>query len=120
MQTTNRVADQLLPKLPGFLPAANTKVPNQSLYKSLACLVDYTKAKILAHDFPSVKQCFDVAEGIYEHGSPPEKNAVETIFVYAFSAFMHGYDDATEQQVQSLMPACLRSAYVRQILDSGI
>ncbi len=117
MHTIHELANDLLP---GLQEVLTMKVANHNLYKSLECLVDYTKSKIKAHDYPAVKQCFAVAQGIYEHGNLVEKNAVETIFVYSFSSFMIGCDDESENHVQSLMPGCLRMAYVRQMVESGI
>jgi hypothetical protein len=57
----------------------------KDMYKSMQILTDYTKRMALEHNFKEVKKCMPLVERIYHKGNALVKNAVENIFVFAFS-----------------------------------
>jgi len=83
-------------------------------------LVRYTKRMISMHDLPAVVKCMRLADKIYEKGNELVKNAVENVFVFAFSGMRNGCNKVEWKVIQARMPMGLYSIYVKQIYRSGI
>lgn len=94
--------------------------PTLSIFKTIQCLADYTRRKVSQHDLKTVKKCFAIADNIYSKGNRIVKNAIENVFVYSFSSLMSVCSKDVKRQLQSIMPLYLHTAYVQQILKSGM
>jgi len=55
---------------------------------------------------------------IYKSGNAAVKNAVENIFIFAFSSILPRCNQVEWRLVQSCMPADLYSLYVGQVMRS--
>ena len=72
----------------------------------------------LEHEFKMVEKCMLLVEKIYEKGNVPVKNAVENVFIFSFSSIMTICNIVEWRIVQSFMPSCLYSLYIKQVLQS--
>ena len=100
-------------ELKGFSPTLN-------IFKTVQCLLNYTKREIIQHDLKAVKKCFAIAENMYEKGNESVKAAIENVFVYSFSLLINMCNEEERKQVQAIMPLNLHTAYLQQLLKSGI
>jgi len=91
-----------------------------NIFKTLQCLANYTKTKVIQHDLKAVKNSLTIAENIYVKGNSMVKNAMENVFVYSFSSLMNCGNNDEKRQLQAIMPGCLYTAYVQQVLKPGI
>lgn len=87
---------------------------------TMLVLVKYTRKMMHLHNLPAVVRCMRLADKIYNKGNDLVKNAVENVFVYAFSGIKACCDAPEWRRVQAGMPITLYSIYVRQIYRSGI
>ncbi len=110
----------LLDELPGIAQELKTFSPTLNIYKTVQCLANYTKSKIVQHDLGTVKQCFAIAENIYVKGNELVRSAVENVFVFSFSALLNIGSREDKKELQAIMPVCLHTLYVQQVLRSGI
>ncbi len=110
------MADEL-PELNEELKAIS---PALNIFKSVQCLANFTKRKAADHDISGVKQCFSLAEKIYFNGNENVKNAMENVFIFSFSSLLNACSREERNKLQSLMPLCLHTAYVQQVLRSGL
>lgn len=106
----------LVDRLPEIKTAIKNTYPTLNVFKSIQCLVNYTKQKLVQHDIPAVKNCLNVAEYIYSRGNKPVKNAIENVFIYSFSSLLNMGSSDERRQLQSIMPLHLYTAYVQQVL----
>jgi len=110
----------LAEKIPGIEQELKTVSPTLNIFKTIQCLANYTRRKVTQHDFVSVKKCFAIAEDIYVEGNTQVKNAIENIFIFSFTSILNLGSNEQKKQLQALMPLCLHTAYVNQVLKSGI
>jgi hypothetical protein len=110
----------LVDELPEIENDLKSFSPTLNIFKSIQCLANYTRAKLLQHDLKAVKQCFAVADEVYVKGNAMVKNAIENVFVFSFSSLMNLCDNDERKQVQAIMPLDLHTAYVQQVLKQGI
>ena len=110
----------LLEKIPGMEQELKMISPTLNIFKTIQCLANYTRQKVTQHDFTSVKNCFAIAEEVYTEGSTQVKNAIENVFVFSFSSILNLGSNEEKKQLQALMPLHLHTAYVKQVLKSGI
>lgn len=94
--------------------------PFGSIYKTISLLTNYTKTMVQLHRFDHVKHCMQLAERLYERGNALVRNAVENVFVYAFSSMRTSCERGEWVTLQAEMPLTLHSLYVKQVLKTGI
>lgn len=87
-------------------------------YDLMSSLSAYTCQNITAHDFKTVKRCFQVAEKLYDKGNAVVKNAVQNVFVYSFTNIFQKYP-VERQRLMAIMPISLYSLYIAQINHCG-
>jgi hypothetical protein len=85
--------------------------------KTISCLTDFLRNKILIHDMVSVKKALNVAEIIYNKGNNAVRTAIENILVYSLSSIIP-QGKLQRREFQSTIPATLYSLYVHQIMHS--
>lgn len=110
----------LVDELPEMKEELRKASPTLNIFKSIQCLADYTKNKVVSHDLLMVKKCFSLAEELYSRGNTIVKNAIENVVVFAFSSLMYVCSEEERNKLQSMMPLCLHTAYIQQVLKSGI
>jgi hypothetical protein len=88
-------------------------------YAAIQALTDYTKRMACQHEFIKVKNCMSLVQQIYKRGNTQVKNAVENIFIFAFSSILPRCRQLEWQLVQSCMPPELYALYVRQVMKVG-
>jgi len=81
-------------------------------------LTDYTKRVALEHNFKEVKACMSLVERIYNKGNALVKNAVENIFIFAFSSMRMLCNIVEWRMVQPFMPSGLYTLYIQQVMRS--
>jgi hypothetical protein len=106
------------------LPAIKDQLQDKSIIgnvnKAMLVLVSYTKKMMRLHDLPAVAKCMSLADKIYNKGNDVVKNAVENVFIYAFSGMRSSCNKVEWKVIQAKMPITLYSIYVKQIYRSGI
>ena len=110
----------LIDELPEIKEDLTSLSPTFNILKSIQCLADYTRSKVVQHNEQAVKKCFSIAENIYAGGNSIVRAAMENVFVYSFSSLLNLGSRAEKRELQALIPICLHTAYVQQILKSGI
>ncbi len=110
----------LIKELPEIEKDLKNVYPSLNVFKSLQCFANFTRDKVVAHDFKIVKKCFSIIDNIYIQGDTAVKNAIENVFVFSLSFIMLGCTKQERGHLQSIMPLSLHTAYVNQILKSGI
>jgi hypothetical protein len=108
------IADQM-PEVKKDLSAANG-VP--TAFTAIQALTDHTKRMAFQHDFVGLKNCMTLVQQIYKRGNTAVKNAVENIFIFAFSSILPRCNQVEWRLVQSCMPPDLYALYVNQVLRS--
>jgi hypothetical protein len=109
------IADQL-PEVKNDLSAGNSR-PNA--YTAIQALTDHTKRLAFQHDFTGLKNCMTLVQQIYKSGNTAVRNAVENIFIFAFSSILPRCNQVEWRLVQSCMPPELYTLYVRQVTKAG-
>ena len=71
-------------------------------------------------DLRVVKKCFAITENIYSKGNKVVRDAIENVYVYSFSSLLSVCKREERIKIQSLMPLGLHTAYVQQVLNSGL
>jgi hypothetical protein len=120
MMNQFEVSACLADKLPEIKPSLKNSFDTLNVYKSIQCLVNFTKEKFIQHDIQAVKKCLSAAEYIYAKGNRLVKNAIENVFVYSLSSLLNLGNKEERQQVRSFMPLHLYTAYVQQVLKPGL
>jgi hypothetical protein len=97
------------------------EVPNTlpAVFSAIQELTDQAKHLALEHDFAGLKNCMNRVQKIYRTGNTTVKNAVENIFVFAFSSILPRCNRVEWRLVQSCMPPELYTLYVRQVTKAG-
>ncbi|MEO5889490.1 MAG: hypothetical protein ABIQ31_04515 [Ferruginibacter sp.] len=114
------VAAYLADELPEINGNLKKITPALNVFKSIQCLSDYTRNKVMQHDLRVVKKCFEIADNIYFRGNGLVRDAIENVFVYSFSSLFNLTDRKEKKELQALVPMCLYTAYVHQVFKSGI
>lgn len=109
----------LVDELPEIRKELRKAAPTLNVFKSIQCLTDYTKQKAADHDLLMVRKCFSAAEKIYLKGNAIVKNAIENVFIFSLSSLLHACSRNEYQKMQAIMPVCLYTAYVQQIIKSN-
>lgn len=94
--------------------------PTLNIFKSTQCLSEFTRKKVMQHDLMGIKKSFAIAEYLYTKGNPAVRDAIENVFVFSFSSLLYIGNKNERLELQGLMPLSLHTAYVQQILKSGI
>jgi hypothetical protein len=110
----------LVDELPEIAKDLKAFSPTLNIFKSIQCLANYTRSKLLQHDLKAMKKCFAVADEVYVNGNALVKTAIENVFVHSLSSLMNLCANEERKQVQAVMPLHLHTAYVQQILKSEI
>lgn len=110
----------LADELPEIREELKSVLPTFSVIKSIQCLSDYTRRKVMQHNLRLVRKCFAVAETMYVNGNTMVRDAIENVFIYSFSSILNMNSKEENRKIQALIPLCLHTAYVQQILKSGI
>jgi hypothetical protein len=87
-------------------------------YSAIQVLTDHTKRLAFQHDFAGLRNCMILVHQIYQTGNSAVRNAVENIFVFAFSSILPRCNHMEWRLVQSCMPPELYTVYVRQVTCS--
>ncbi len=103
---------QQIPELSGDLPEASNVYSTMKLVRDHACQL------ARAGNIAGLKQCFSLAESLYERGSGAVKCAVENVFVFSLSRLFMAAPESREQ-VKAILPGSLRSLYMAQVMDHG-
>lgn len=109
----------LVDELPEIKDNIKTLSPS-SLIKSIQCFTEFTKSKLLCHDLTIVRKCFITAENMYNKGDQTVKDIIENIFIYSFSTLLNLSNKDENAKVHGLVPVTLYTAYINQVLKSGI
>jgi hypothetical protein len=93
--------------------------PQPAIFSAIQELTDQAKRLAFQHDFAGLKNCMNRVQQIYKSGNAAVKNAVENIFIFAFSSILPRCNQVEWRLVQSCMPAELYTLYVRQVTRAG-
>ena len=110
----------LVDELPEIEQELKIFSPTLNIFKTVQCLANYTKSKIIQHDLGAVKKCFAIAENVYVKGNELVKGAIENVFVFSFSSLLNMGSNEEKKELQSLIPLCLHTAYIQQVLKPGV
>ena len=108
----------LVDELPEIENIFKTTMPTLNIFKTIQCLVTYTKNCVRLHDMNAVKKAMDIAENIYMKGNKTVKDAIENVFVYSFTSIFCMCERKEQAELHTIMPLHLYSAYVLQIYRS--
>lgn len=89
MITQYEVPVRLVEALSGIEKELKRISPTLNIFKSIRCLVNYTRNKVAQHDLKLLKKCFFITEKIYTQGNVNMKSAVENVFVFSLSLIMN-------------------------------
>jgi hypothetical protein len=93
--------------------------PAPTIFTAIQELTDQAKRLAFQHDLAGLKNCMNRVQQIYKSGNTTVKNAVENIFIFAFSSILPRCNQVEWRLVQSCMPTELYTLYVRQITKAG-
>jgi hypothetical protein len=110
----------LVDELPGIEKELKVFSPTLNIFKTVQCLANYTKSKIIQHDLGTVKKYFAIAEEVYVKGNELVKGAIENVFVFSFSSLLNMGSREEKKELQAIIPVCLHTIYVQQVLRSGM
>lgn len=89
------------------------------LYRSVHDLTEIAQRAATDHDFILLKQCFALAEKLYNHGERLVKDVLENSFIYSFSRIIPA--NKMEQCVfKAMIPKSFYSIYLKQMIVSNI
>jgi hypothetical protein len=105
----------------GIYMLQQQKAPNTppTVFSAIQELTDQAKRLAFQHDLTGLKDCMNLVQQIYKSGNTAVKNAVENIFIFAFSSILPHCNQVEWRLVQSCMPTELYSLYVRQVTKAG-
>jgi hypothetical protein len=89
-----------------------------AIFSAIQELTDQAKRLAFQHDFAGLKNCMNLVQQLYKSGNAAVKNAVENIFVFAFSSILPRCNQVEWQLVQSCMPQELYTLYISQVMRS--
>ncbi len=102
-----------------MLHEQDTSKTSPAIFGAIQELTDQAKRLAIDHDFAGLKNCMSLVQHIYKSGNAAVKNAVENIFIFAFSSILPRCNQVEWRLVQSCMPAELYTLYVRQVTIAG-
>ena len=114
MITQYEVPGYLTQVLPAFASQPQLGSIGMNLYKELQHFTEYTRKAIEEHNYVLAKRCFRLAGKLYEQGDVVVQNAIDNVFVYAFTSFFP-HEDVEKAIVKSIIPASLYALYIKQI-----
>lgn len=120
MITQYEVPVCLIEELPEIEKDLKLIYPSINVFKRIQCFANFTRNKVVVHDFKVVKKCFSTIENIYIKGDIAVKDAIKNVFVYSLSLIMQGCNRKERKQIHSMMPLTLYTAFFNQVLKSGI
>jgi hypothetical protein len=109
----------LIIEMPEIKESLRTILSPLNLIKTIQNLADYTRSKLVQHDFLKATRCFEIAENIYIEGDKAVKDTIENVFVYTLPSLLNLCNKEEERKIEALIPF-LHKAYVKQIFSSGI
>ncbi len=116
MLSQNQIPEYIVNELPEIKQELESVAATLNILKIIKCPANYTRIKVMQHDLKAVKKCFAVADNIYSEGNTIAKNAIENVFVCSCSSFMNIGTKSEKRELHALVPLCLYTAYVRQVL----
>ncbi|MGN6566830.1 MAG: DUF7674 family protein [Flavipsychrobacter sp.] len=119
MITQTDLTDNIQADIPELSGTLCEKDKTKNVYQVMYTLLDYTHAKIVEHNFNTVKKCLQLAEKLYEKGNGMVRNAVVNVFIYSFSKFLL-HDEEDRKVLVGLIPVTLYTLYVKQMLHSNL
>lgn len=96
-----------------------TLTTRPTVFSAIQELTDQAKRHAFQHDLTGLKDCMNLVQQIYKSGNIAVKNAVENIFIFAFSSILPQCHQVEWRLVQSCMPTELYALYVRQVTKAG-
>ena len=105
---------EALPEISPDLTSAQKSNP----YVAMNSLLTFTCDNIRAHNFNTVKTCFQVADKFYSKGNAMVKNAVQNVFVFSFTKMFHNHP-AEKKELMAIIPITLYSLYISQVFHGG-
>jgi hypothetical protein len=90
-----------------------------AIFTTIQSLTDQAKRLSFQHDLVGLKHCMNLVQQIYQTGNTAVKNAVENIFVFAFSSILPRCNQVEWRLIQSCMPTELYALYIRQVTKAG-
>ena len=120
MITQYEVPICLIKELPEIETNLKRNYNTLNVFKSLQCFANFTRNKVVEHDFTVVKKCFSTIDNIYRKGDTAVKDAIENVYVFSLSFIMQGCNREERRHLHSIMPMTLYTSYVNQVLKSGV
>jgi hypothetical protein len=102
-----------------MLQQQEVRYTSPAVFSAIQELTDQAKHLALEQDFAGLKNCMNRVQKMYRSGNAAVRNAVENIFVFAFSSILPRCNHVEWRLVQSCMPPELYSLYVRQVTKAG-
>jgi len=113
------VPGYLIIEIPEIKESLKTILTPLNLIKTIQCLDDHTRRKLVQHDFLKAARCFEVAENIYSIGDKAVRDTIENVFVYSLPSLLNLCNKDEERKIEGLIPS-LHKALVEQVYRSGI
>lgn len=89
---------------------------NRNIYKMAQHFAEVTKAFLIRGNVRKAKQCMQIAERFFTHGSKEIQYAIANVYVYSISKFM----EVHHCNIKALFPQKLQKEYYKQINTSGL
>ena len=118
MINETEVPDLIERQIPDLATDINNTREKVNIYQTMQTLLQFTGRKIQEHNYLSVKQCFAIAEKLYEKGNRSVQNAVENVFVFSFSNLLPA-DSAEKKKILAIVPITIYSLYIHQLHATG-
>lgn len=104
------------------LPEIYEELENTSVFgdaiKVMQITTDYSKKMLSIHELNKVLKCMKLIGRIYDRGNKTVRSAVESVYVFSFSAMQVASNKIDWNIVRAKMPMTLYSLYVRQLNGS--
>ena len=91
---------------------------SMEVYASIQDLTDCARQSVEEHDLILARQCFDLADRLYQQGDNIVRMLIENIFVFAFSTFIP-QEKVEHILIRAAIPENLYSIYLKQVQESG-
>ncbi len=88
--------------------------------KSMQILANYSKSLLTTHDLSKLLKCMRLIGKIYDRGNSSVKNAIESVYVFSFSAMQAACNKIEWNVIRAKMPITLYTLYMRQLYSKGI
>ncbi|MCF3108410.1 hypothetical protein LL912_06450 [Niabella sp. CC-SYL272] len=107
-------------ELPAVYGALKTPLGLENSPHIMNVLVGFVKRMLAAHNLPVVIKCMRIVDRIYEKGDCVVRNAIEHVFIRAFSGFQKSCHMAEWRVLSAKIPITLFSVYIQQRYQSKI